>query len=305
MSTNNLRIGTRDSKLAVWQAETVQRLLKNAGINSELVMVKSPADIDLITPLHQFGGVGIFTKILDDALFKNEIDIAVHSLKDYPTQSPEGLTIAAVLERGPSQDILVHKGDLSFLNNEKEGLIATGSIRRIAQWKSKFPKHKTTNLRGNVQTRLQKLADNNWNGAIFAKAGLERIDLLPEHFEVLDWMIPAPAQGTIGIGCRNEDQEIVDVLKSINHRETEIRATVERQFLRTVEGGCSAPVGAFSTIEGDKIHLTAGVFELDGSNKVVVNKTFKMEDYRNAGQLAAIEVLANGGKEIMQNIDHA
>lgn len=268
-------------------------------------MVKSPADIDLITPLHQFGGVGIFTKILDDALFKNEIDIAVHSLKDYPTQSPEGLTIAAVLERGPSQDILVHKGDLSFLNNEKEGLIATGSIRRIAQWKSKFPKHKTTNLRGNVQTRLQKLADNNWNGAIFAKAGLERIDLLPEHFEVLDWMIPAPAQGTIGIGCRNADQEIVDVLKTINHRETEIRATVERQFLRTVEGGCSAPVGAFSTIEGDKIHLTAGVFELDGSNKVVVNKTFKMEDYRNAGQLAAIEVLANGGKEIMQNIDHA
>ncbi|WP_417591276.1 hydroxymethylbilane synthase [Owenweeksia hongkongensis] len=305
MITNNLRIGTRDSKLAVWQAETVQRLLKNAGINSELVMVKSPADIDLITPLHQFGGVGIFTKILDDALFKNEIDIAVHSLKDYPTQSPEGLTIAAVLERGPSQDILVHKGDLSFLNNEKEGLIATGSIRRIAQWKSKFPKHKTTNLRGNVQTRLQKLADNNWNGAIFAKAGLERIDLLPEHFEVLDWMIPAPAQGTIGIGCRNEDQEIVDVLKSINHRETEIRATVERQFLRTVEGGCSAPVGAFSTIEGDKIHLTAGIFELDGSNKVVVNKTFKLEDYKNAGQLAAKEVLANGGKEIMQNIDHA
>lgn len=305
MITNNLRIGTRDSKLAVWQAETVQRLLKNAGINSELVMVKSPADIDLITPLHQFGGVGIFTKILDDALFKNEIDIAVHSLKDYPTQSPEDLTIAAVLERGPSQDILVHKGDLSFLDNENDGLIATGSIRRIAQWKSKFPKHETTNLRGNVQTRLKKLADNNWNGAIFAKAGLERIDLLPEHFEVLDWMISAPAQGTIGIGCRNADQEIIDVLKTINHRETEIRATVERQFLRTVEGGCSAPVGAFSIIEGDKINLKAGVFELDGSNKVVVNKTFKLEDYKNAGQLAAKEVLANGGKEIMQNIDHA
>ena len=305
MSTHNLRIGTRDSKLAVWQAETVQRLLKNAGINSELVMVKSPADIDLITPLHQFGGVGIFTKILDDALFRNEIDIAVHSLKDYPTQSPEGLTIAAVLERGPSQDILVHKGDLSFLDNEKDGLIATGSIRRIAQWKSKFPKHETTNLRGNVQTRLKKLADNNWNGAIFAKAGLERINLLPEHFEVLEWMIPAPAQGTIGIGCRNEDQEIIDVLKTINHHETEVRATVERQFLRTVEGGCSAPVGAFSITDGDKIHLKAGVFELDGSNKVVVEKTFKMEDYKNAGQLAAKEVLANGGKEIMQNIDHA
>lgn len=305
MITNNLRIGTRDSKLAVWQAETVQQLLKNAGINSELVMVKSPADIDLITPLHQFGGVGIFTKILDDALFRNEIDIAVHSLKDYPTQSPEGLTIAAVLERGPSQDILVHKGDTSFLNENEEGLIATGSIRRIAQWKSKFPKHKTTNLRGNVQTRLKKLEENNWNGAIFAKAGLERIDLLPENFEVLDWMIPAPAQGVIGIGCRSNDQEIVDTLKTINHQPTEIRATVERQFLRTVEGGCSAPVGAFATIEGDEIRLTAGVFELDGSKKVVLTKTFDKSDYKNAGLHAAKEVLANGGKEIMQNIDHA
>src|SRR5690606_15384023 len=151
-------------------------------------------------------------------------------------------------------------------------------------------KHTTTTLRGNVQTRLKKLEDNNWDGAIFAKAGLERIDLLPGQFEVLDWMISAPAQGVIGIGCRTEDQEIIDVLKSINHKPTEIRATVERQFLRTVEGGCSAPVGAFATIDGDNINLTAGVFELDGSNKVVVNNTYKLADYKNAGELAAKEV---------------
>ena len=124
-------------------------------------MVKSPADIDLKTPLHQFGGVGIFTKILDDALYENRIDIAVHSLKDYPTQSPEGLIIAAVLERGPYHDILVHKGDTSFLESE-QATIATGSIRRVAQWKSRYPKHATTNLRGNVQTRLKKLTDNDW-----------------------------------------------------------------------------------------------------------------------------------------------
>lgn len=302
--TTTLRIGTRDSKLAVWQAETVQRQLKDIGINSELVMVKSPADIDLKTPLHQFGGVGIFTKVLDDALLNNEIDIAVHSLKDYPTQSPEGITIAAVLERGPYQDILVHKGDTSFLQTS-EATIATGSIRRIAQWKSKHPNHSTTNLRGNVQTRLQKLADSDWQGAIFAKAGLERINLLPENFMVLDWMIPAPAQGIIGIGCREDDKEIIDSLREINHKTTEIRANVERQFLRTVEGGCSAPVGAFCEVDGGTIKLTAGVFELDGSNKVVVEQSYSLDQADEAGKLAAEEALANGGKEIMQNISHA
>lgn len=302
--TTTLRIGTRDSKLAVWQAETVQRQLKDIGISSELVMVKSPADIDLKTPLHQFGGVGIFTKVLDDALLNNEIDIAVHSLKDYPTQSPEGITIAAVLERGPYQDILVHKGDTSFLQTS-EATIATGSIRRIAQWKSKHPNHSTTNLRGNVQTRLQKLADSDWQGAIFAKAGLERINLLPENFMVLDWMIPAPAQGIIGIGCREDDKEIIDSLREINHKTTEIRANVERQFLRTVEGGCSAPVGAFCEVYGDTIKLTAGVFELDGSNKVVVEQSYTLDQADEAGKLAAEEALANGGKEIMQNISHA
>lgn len=300
-----LRIGTRDSKLAVWQASTVQNRLREKGIDSELVMVKSPADIDLKTPLHQFGGVGIFTKILDDALLNNEIDIAVHSLKDYPTQAPDGVTIAAVLERGSYQDILVHKGDLSFLEEAHEGLIATGSIRRVAQWKSKFPKHETTNLRGNVQTRLQKLEDNNWNGAIFAKAGLERIEILPENHVTLDWMIPAPAQGVVGIGRRLVDKEIISTLREINHEETEIRATVERQFLRTVEGGCSAPVGALCHIEGENLKLTAGVFELDGSNKVVIDKTYPLADFKNAGQQAAHEVLQNGGAAIMQNISNA
>lgn len=302
--TTTLRIGTRDSKLAVWQAKTVQQHLKGIGISSELVMVKSPADIDLKTPLHQFGGVGIFTKVLDDALLNNEIDIAVHSLKDYPTQPPEGITIAGVLERGPYQDILVHKGDLSFLEN-LEGIIATGSIRRVAQWKSKYPSHSTTNLRGNVQTRLQKLADNDWQGAIFAKAGLERINILPENHIVLDWMIPAPAQGIVGIGCREDDKEIFDTLREINHTPTEIRANVERQFLRTVEGGCSAPVGAFCKLEDKAIKLTAGVFELDGSNKVVIEQTYALDQADEAGKLAAEEALANGGKEIMQNIGNA
>lgn len=300
-----LRIGTRDSKLALWQAYQVMDALQAKGRECELVPVKSPGDIDLSTPLHLFGTTGIFTKILDDALYADKIDIAVHSLKDYPTTSPEGLEITAVLERGPYEDILVHKGDLGFLEANQEATIATGSIRRIAQWKSRYPKHETTNLRGNVQTRLRKLDESNWKGAIFAKAGLQRVDLLPENHIVLDWMIPAPAQGVVGIGCRTADEEIVELLKSINHRETYLRAAIERDFLRTVEGGCSAPVGALTSLTDGNISIKAGVFELDGSAKVVVDRTLPGTKAEDLGKMAAQEALTNGGAEIMQKIKNA
>lgn len=302
---NPLRIGTRDSKLALWQAYQVRDALQAQGQKCELVPVKSPGDIDLSTPLHLFGTTGIFTKILDEALYADKIDIAVHSLKDYPTTSPEGLEIAAVLERGPYHDILVHKGDLSFMSEEARATIATGSIRRIAQWKSRFPKHETTNLRGNVQTRLRKLEESNWQGAIFAKAGLQRVDLLPENHIVLDWMIPAPAQGIVGIGCRRADTDIAELLKKINHRETYLRAAIERDFLRSVEGGCSAPVGALALKDGDNIFLKAGVFELDGSKKVVVERSLEVSKADDLGKMAAQEALTNGGAEIMQKIKNA
>ncbi len=300
-----LRIGTRDSKLALWQAEEVKSRLESQDIQCELVAVKSPGDIDLTTPLHQFGTTGIFTKILDDALYANQIDIAVHSLKDYPTQSPDGLTIAAMLERGPYHDILVHNGDTSFLENNEKATVATGSIRRIAQWKSKFPNHTTTNLRGNVQTRLRKLEENGWHGAIFAKAGLYRVNILPENHMVLDWMIPAPAQGVIAIGCRQKDEDIVELLSKINHAETFLTSTIERDFLRTVEGGCSAPVGALALVDGENITLKAGVFELDGSHQVVIEKTMNKEEAIDLGKKTALEVLAKGGKQIMEKIKHA
>lgn len=300
-----IRIGTRESKLALWQAVEVQKALEALGHTCELVPIKSPGDIDLTTPLHQFGTIGIFTKILDDALYADKIDIAVHSLKDYPTQPPDGLVIAAVLERGPARDILVHKGDLFFLEDGAAGTVATGSIRRVAQWKSHFPKHKTTGLRGNVQTRLKKLEESNWHGAIFAKAGLYRIGLLPEKYVELDWMIPAPAQGTIGIGCRQKDSGIVDLLQNINHPESFLCAKIERDFLRTVEGGCSAPVGAFAEVKNAAMHLTAGVFELDGSHKVVLESSAPLAEAENLGTTTAKEALAQGARQIMEKIKHA
>ncbi len=297
-----MRIGTRDSKLAVWQAQKVQSLLKSLGQASELVFVKSPADIDLKTPLHQFGGTGIFTKVLDDALFNGEIDLAVHSLKDYPTEPPKGIHIPAVLERGPYNDILVYKGDLDFLENEEKANIATGSIRRIAQWKSKFPKHEMQALRGNVQTRLRKLEENNWQGAIFAKAGLERINILPENHIVLDWMIPAPAQGVIGLACLEKNEKISQLISQLNHEQTFKEAMVERDFLNAVEGGCSAPVGALAISDNKQIKFKAGVFALDGKMKVIFEGYFPMNSWANAGRKAAIKVLEDGGREIMQSI---
>lgn len=297
-----MRIGTRDSKLAIWQAEKVQSLLLSFGQSSELVFVKSPADIDLKTPLHQFGGTGVFTKVLDDALFKGEIDIAVHSLKDYPTEPPKGIHIPAVLERGSYHDIVVYKGDKSFLEKEELSKIATGSIRRIAQWKSKFPKHQMQSLRGNVQTRLRKLNENDWQGAIFAKAGLERINILPEKHIVLDWMIPAPAQGVIGIACLEDSEENTEFIKKLNHTKTFREAFAERAFLNAVEGGCSAPVGALAIMEEEQLKFKAGVFALNGEMKVIFDGNYPLDSWQEAGRKAATQVLNEGGKEIMQSI---
>src|SRR5688572_20309556 len=175
-----IRIGTRESQLAVWQATLVQQLLAKQGITSELVYIKSEGDIDLKTPLYEIGVQGIFTRSLDMALLNDRIDIAVHSLKDVPTQLPKGIMHCAVLKRGSYKDLLVYKGDVpSLLTQDAPLTIATSSIRRRAQWLNKYPHHILDNQRGNVNTRLKKLEESNWHGAIFAAAGLERINLRP------------------------------------------------------------------------------------------------------------------------------
>jgi hydroxymethylbilane synthase len=216
--SKTIRIGTRDSELALWQAHTVQKKLQDVGYKTEIVAVKSQGDLLLDKPLYELGITGIFTKTLDVAMINGEVDIAVHSLKDVPTTLPQGIVQAAVLERANPYDILVHKGDLSFL--ETEGVIATGSLRRNAEWLHKYPNHQVVNLRGNVNTRLQKLEDNNWNGAVFAAAGLERINLTPKNHRTLDWMIPAPAQGAMVVVAMESDTFTIDAVSQLNHIET-------------------------------------------------------------------------------------
>ena len=216
-----IRIGTRKSKLALWQAHKVQEELNALGQTSELVLIESEGDKVLDTPLPLIGGKGVFTKALDDALIEGKIDLAVHSHKDIPTELPKGITICSVMERGNPFDVLVVRKDSDFLNDKDyAGLIATSSNRRKSQWIDRYEKHSPYNIRGNVQTRIKKLRESNWDGAIFAAAGLERLELHQEIAMVLDWMIPAPAQGAVAVVCREDDNETATICREFHHKET-------------------------------------------------------------------------------------
>ncbi|MDA9089849.1 hydroxymethylbilane synthase, partial [Maribacter arcticus] len=243
-----IRLGTRDSELALWQANTVKDQLQALGYIVKLVPVKSTGDLVLDKPLYELGITGIFTKTLDVAMLNGDIDIAVHSMKDVPTALPKGIVKAAVLKRGNYMDILAFKENEEFLG-QREGIIATGSLRRQAQWLNRYPTHTVVDLRGNINSRLEKLYNNEWNGAIFAAVGLERIGLEPENTIGLTWMLPAPAQGAIMVVAMENDEEIRKACAQLNHEETDTCVTLEREFLRELEGGCSAPIGALSYID--------------------------------------------------------
>ncbi|AXY77127.1 hydroxymethylbilane synthase [Paraflavitalea soli] len=323
-----IRIGTRESQLAVWQAMQVKELLAGQNVPAELVYIKSEGDIDLKTPLYEMGVQGIFTRSLDIALLNNRIDIAVHSMKDVPTQLPQGIVPAAALKRASWKDLLVYKGDLSQLSTElgfissqwvptpsttttgKNPLpiadsrftIATSSIRRKTQWLNRYPQHTIENLRGNVNTRLAKVANSNWQGAIFAAAGLERINLRPEQSIELDWMLPAPAQGAIMVVCREEDKEIAAICQAFNDGDTALCTQIERDFLRTLLGGCSTPISALAEVKNGQIRFQGNILSIDGVQKAVIEKTITRDAATGAGNLFAKELLANGGQPIADNI---
>jgi hydroxymethylbilane synthase len=302
VSEKTIRIGTRDSELALWQAHTVQKKLNDLGYKTEIIAVKSQGDIILDKPLYEIGITGIFTKTLDIAMINGQVDIAVHSMKDVPTALPIGIVQAAVLERANILDILVHKGNLDFL--ESNGTIATGSLRRQAQWWNKYPNHKVVDLRGNVNTRMQKLNQNYWSGAVFAAAGLERINLKPDNYINLDWMIPAPAQGAMVVVAMAEDEFTLDALSQLNHIETEICTYIERQFLKTLEGGCTAPIGAITIYneKEDTIDFKGVLLSIDGKQKLEIEKVVDISEWKKLGFNAAQEILNNGGSELMVEI---
>jgi hydroxymethylbilane synthase len=300
---NPIRIGTRESQLAVWQATRVQQQLEKEGVPAVLVPIKSEGDIDLKTPLSAFGEPGIFTRSLDLALLGRTIDIAVHSMKDVPTQLADGIRQAAVLKRGPVHDLLVYKKDTEFLS-ARDGVaqIATSSIRRKAQWLHRYPNHQLHNLRGNVNTRLRKLSEEPWDGAIFAQAGLERINLRPDRSLVLDWMMPAPAQGAIVVVCREEDEPVFSLCGVLDDPDTALCTKTERDFLRALLGGCSTPISALAEIEDGDLYFSGQLLSLDGRQQVTIDKILPVEIAAGIGKAAAAELLERGGQAIADSM---
>ena len=297
-----IKIGTRDSQLALWQAHTVENQLQALGYETQIVPVKSAGDLKLDTPLYELGITGIFTKTLDVAMLNNTVDIAVHSLKDVPTALPKGIVQAAVLKRASTLDIIVTK---ELIDYKMPLTIATGSLRRKAQWLHKYPTHTVVDLRGNVNTRLQKLQDNSWQGAIFAKAGLERIDVLPSRYTSLDWMTPAPAQGAMTIVALEKDPFCIEATQKLNDTPSQICTQIERDFLRTLEGGCTAPIGALAKIEGETIEFKGCLLSLDGTKKIAIEKTISFDLAAKAGDAFAKEVLQKGGDVLLKEIKAA
>lgn len=296
-----IRIGTRESELALWQANLVKSLLEEQGFQTEMVPVKSEGDIDLVTPLYEMGVQGIFTRSLDAALLNGKIDIAVHSMKDVPTQLPQNISSAAVLKRAKSSDLLVFREQI--VKDDELGrinaVIATSSMRRKAQWLHRFPQHQLENLRGNVNTRLRKLEESNWTAAIFATAGLERIDKRPENSIELDWMLPAPAQGAIMVVGRSNDQDVLKACALLNDENTAICTQVEKDFLRALTGGCSTPISAYATIEDEQLNFQGNLLSTDGKLKAEVRESVSLNQLENFGSLMAEKIKLNGGDSIL------
>lgn len=298
-----IKIGTRDSELAVWQAKTVATQLEKNGIPTELVLVKSEGDLDLTTPLPDMGGKGVFTKALDDALIQGTIDLAVHSFKDLPTINPLPLKVSAVLEREDPRDALVAPGGISFLDDETlPAIIATSSNRRKAQWLHRYPNHSISNIRGNVNTRLRKVQENDWNGAIFAAAGLKRINLEHHISEYLDWMVPAPAQGAIAIMIREEDDRLEKSTKPLNHEETALCTNIERDLLNEMEAGCSAPVGAHAFISDKTVYFRAVALKVDGTLQYDIETQSPVGEAKEMGRQAARQLLNKGASELVEEM---
>lgn len=300
----NVRIGTRQSPLALWQAREVARNLQNRNIKTDIVPILSSGDKNLSQPLYSLGITGIFTKDLDTALLNQEIDVAVHSLKDVPTELPHNVEIIAVLKRDYPQDVLVRKASAATLEL-KDLKIATSSLRRRAFWSRTFPQTEFCDIRGNVETRLRKLDEQDFDATLFSLAAIKRMGLNVDY-EHLPMMISAPAQGVVAVCARADDDETKELFKEINDRPTQICIEIERNFLNTLEGGCTAPIGAFAEMnDQNEIRFKGMLCSLDGTNCIEIDKIFEYRDHVNYGEKLAQEIMKNGGEELMQQIKNS
>ena len=299
----HIKIGTRGSKLALTQANLVADSLKKTdpGITAEICVIKTSGDIMQDVSLLKIGGKGVFVKEIEDALLSGTVDLAVHSMKDVPTEIPAGLTFAAIMQREDARDILVSKNNRKMEFMPRGARIGTGSMRRAAQLLAILPDLAIVLLRGNLETRLKKIETENLQGIILAAAGMKRMGLAEKISQYLpvETMLPAVGQGALGLEIRAGDDELKAILAKLNHEPTAAEVTAERSFLRHLGGGCLLPIAAFGKMEGDKLSLEGLVAAPQGSSIVrdrVQGSVFEAEELGK--QLAKI-ILERGGKKLL------
>ena len=301
-----IRIGTRKSKLALWQTEFVANKIKKLFPNVEIEIIKitTKGDKILDVPLAKVGGKGLFVKEIEEALLNNKIDLAVHSLKDVPTYFPKGLCLGAITEREDPRDCLISTKYKSLEDLPEGAIVGTSSLRRKAQILQIRPDIKIKDLRGNVDTRLKKLENGDYDAIILAYAGLKRLGLKDKATYIFspNQFIPAVAQGFLGIEVRLNDNNILNIVKKLNHTDSFIRAESERAFLKRLEGGCQVPLGCYSEIDGEELNLIGFIADLEGKRFIKDKIKGKKEDYKNLGIELAERLLKQGGEEILKEI---
>jgi hydroxymethylbilane synthase len=305
--SRKVKIGTRGSKLALWQAYHVEDLLKNAGIESEIIIIDTKGDQVLDVSISKIGSKGVFTQELEDQLLDGRIDIAVHSAKDMQSSLPEEFEIIAFTEREKENDILLSaESGIDIHNSEKPLILGTSSTRRVATLKHFYPHVKTVDVRGNLQTRIRKMEEGLCDALLLAFAGVHRMgydSMIAEELN-LDEFTPAVGQGSVAIeAAKSLDSALREqIIQACNHPETESRLKAERAYLRVLEGGCSIPVFALASLENQHLILKGGIISLDGQNRISLEVSGEKSQAENLGKELADLVFAAGGKEILDDI---
>ena len=298
----HLRIGTRKSKLALWQANFVKERLEERGHTVELVLITTTGDKILDAPLAKIGGKGLFVKEIEEALLRGNIDLAVHSLKDVPMVLPEGLTLGAITERENPFDVLLSKNGKSLEELPIGAKVGTSSLRRQVQIKRRRPDLRVEVLRGNVDTRIRKMEEGLYDAIVLAYAGVKRMGLEGRITQILGDFIPAVGQGSLAIEIREGDERVRSAIDFLDHRESRLRAECERAFLRELHGGCQVPIGAYAWVEGNTLKLKAFISDLKGERFIEGYEEGRPEEAQEIGKRLAKRLLESGGEEILRDI---
>ena len=306
MRENTIRIGTRASLLALWQANWVKDILEeqNTELNVELIKIKTTGDKILDVPLAKVGGKGLFVKEIEDALLSDKIDLAVHSMKDVPTDLPEGLHIASITEREDPRDALLTRGGCKITDLPHNAKIGTSSLRRQAQILNVRPDFEINQLRGNLDTRIKKLTTKELDAVILAAAGIRRMgwtDKITEYIPT-EVCLPAIGQGAVGVETRVDDESINGLVSRLNHEPTSLAVRAERAFLKRLEGGCQVPIAAYGEISDKKIKLRGLVGKIDGSEIIKDSLEGSVEKVEEIGEELAEKLLSMGAGEILSEV---